>query len=87
MQAILFVVFFLDESPLIPHDQAMPDAQMPTAEQIARLAKERGLSIAALCRRADIDSATFYRWKKGKLPSGRIIQKMIDVIAATPTAA
>lgn len=65
----------------------MNEIQLPTPDQIKAAARAKGLSIAAVCRRADIDKTSFYRWQKGKVPSGRIIQRMIDAIAQSPNTA
>lgn len=35
---------------------------------------ERGVSIAALCRRAEIAQTTWLRWKRGKKPQPRTIR-------------
>jgi predicted transcriptional regulator len=56
---------------------------IPTPEQIAAAAKDKGLSIAAMCRRADIDATAFYRWQKGThVPNVATVQKMLDAIEA-----
>jgi hypothetical protein len=63
----------------------MDTIPMPTPADIEAAAAVRGLSIAAVCRRADIDQTAFQRWKAGKsMPSLRIIQKMVDAIEAVP---
>lgn len=54
---------------------------MPTPDQIEAAAFAKGLSIAAMCRRADLDPSAFHRWRSGKnLPSIGTVQKMIDAI-------
>jgi predicted transcriptional regulator len=76
--------FALDGEKFIRHTRAMADLHVPTVSEIRAAAKERGLSIAALCRRADINQSAFYRWEKGKPMSYLVIQKLIDTIAAAP---
>jgi predicted transcriptional regulator len=63
----------------------MSTIPMPSPSDIEVAAEARHLSIAAICRQADIDQTAFRRWKAGKgMPSLRTIQKMIDVIEAVP---
>ena len=63
----------------------MQEIKLPTPNEIEEAAEARGLSVAAMCRRADIDQATFSRWKKGyRIPSIRIIRKMMDAIEREP---
>lgn len=63
----------------------MTAIHIPTPDEIKADAKAHGMSIAALCRHADVDAATYYRWRKGKVPAVRIIQKLVDTINAYPT--
>ena len=59
--------------------------KIPTADDIRDAAKAKGLSIAAMCRRADSDSTAFYHYASGKgAPNIATLQKWLDVIAATP---
>ena len=68
--------------------QPMTEIHMPTWGEIETACKAKGLSVAAMCRRADIDQAAFSRWKSGNgTPSGRTIQKMIDAIEREPVSA
>lgn len=62
----------------------MKEIRLPTPNEIEAAAIAKGLSVAALCRRADIDQSAFTRWKAGKTPSGRVIQRMIDAIEREP---
>lgn len=63
------------------HHPLMTAIQMPTPETILKAAEAKGLTLASLCRRADLDTATFYRWKSGKgTPTLGTIQKMLDAI-------
>jgi predicted transcriptional regulator len=72
----------------LTHENSAPMVlvmEMPTPDQIAEAALEKGLSIGALCRRADVDAAIFYRWKAGRSsPTMRTIQKMLDAINDAP---
>lgn len=62
-----------------------PTMQLPTPAEIEAAADAKGLTIAALCRRADIDAATFRRWKAGDgTPTMATVQKMLDAITAEP---
>ena len=64
---------------------SMSTILMPSPADIEAAAKARHISIAAVCRQANIDQTAFRRWKAGKgMPSLRIIQKMVDVIEGTP---
>lgn len=59
----------------------MTKLTMPTADAIVAAAKARGMSISALCRAANIDQNAIYKWRSaGVIPSGRIIQKMLNVL-------
>jgi predicted transcriptional regulator len=59
----------------------MADIHLPTWGEIEAACDAAGLTVAAMCRRADIDQAAFSRWKGGKgTPSLRTIQKMVDAI-------
>lgn len=59
--------------------------QIPTPAKIERAAAAKGLSIAAMCRRADIDATAFHRWKAGDgSPNIATVQKMLDAIARAP---
>jgi DNA-binding transcriptional regulator YiaG len=59
--------------------------KIPEPKEIEAAAKAKGLSIAALCRRADIDPSTFNRWAAGRgVPSVRSVQRMIDAIEREP---
>lgn len=63
------------------HYRAMTAIQMPTPEAILEAAQAKGLTLASLCRRADMDTATFYRWKAGRgTPTLGTIQRMLDAI-------
>ena len=56
-------------------------------QDVARIAKERGLSIAEVCRRAKIAPSTYHRWAGGK--SGltvTVYRKIRDVLAAAKAA-
>ena len=60
--------------------------QLPTPDEIAAAAKAKGLTIAAMCRRADVDATAFHRWRAGHgAPNLATVQKMIDAIEHEPT--
>jgi transcriptional regulator with XRE-family HTH domain len=49
---------------------------------LERRAKAKRLSIAEVCRRANVAPSTFARWKSGdSLPTIRVLRKIEDVIA------
>lgn len=57
--------------------------KMPTPEEIEKAAKAKGLSIARMCRLADIDATAFHRWKADQnSPNVATVQKMLDAIKA-----
>ena len=58
---------------------------IPTPDEIEAAANAKGLSIAALCRRADVDASAFHRWRAGKnVPNLATVKSMLDAIAAAP---
>ena len=68
-----------------PYRAAMNAIPMPTPADIEAAAEAKSLSIAAVCRRADIDPTAFQHWKAGKrMPNLGTVQKMIDAIEAAP---
>ena len=59
---------------------------IPSPDDIKAAAKAKGLSIAAVCRRANLDATAFYRWQKQiNTPNLATVQKMIDAIDSAPT--
>ena len=75
----------LTDFPRICDGVPMEAINMPTPEWIKEAARTKGLTIAALCRRADMDTATYYRWANGDgSPTLGTIQKMLDAIAREP---
>lgn len=59
--------------------------EIPTPEQIEAAARAKGLSIAAMCRRADLDPSAFQRWKAGRnAPTVATVQRMLDAIEREP---
>jgi transcriptional regulator with XRE-family HTH domain len=58
--------------------------QIPTPDEIAAAAEAKGLSIAAMCRRADLEPSAFHRWKSGRNVTVETIQRMLDAIAREP---
>jgi len=58
---------------------------IPLPSEIKAAALGRGLSIGAMCRRADVDPALFYRWQNGSAsPTLATVQKMLDAIEGAP---
>lgn len=63
----------------------MDEIPIPTPKQVEDAAERRSLTIAQMCRRADIDPQTFHRWKAGKgMPTLASIQRMKDAIEREP---
>lgn len=59
---------------------------LPTAAEIESAARQSGLSINELCRRAGVAPSTFHRWKGGEhSPAVRIVEEWCRVIAAAAT--
>jgi transcriptional regulator with XRE-family HTH domain len=51
--------------------------------EIERLADDAGLSVAELCKRANVAHTTFYRWRLGRTsPSLDIYQRLKEVLRA-----
>jgi predicted transcriptional regulator len=66
----------------------MSTIKLPTPDWIRDQATARGLSIPALCRRADMHPESFYRWNAGLgTPTLATVQKMLDAIAREPAHA
>ena len=62
--------------------------QLPTPNDIEQAARAKGLSIAAMCRRADVDATAFHRWRAGDgAPNMATVQKMLDAIQREPVKA
>lgn len=58
---------------------------IPTPDEIEAKASAKGLTIAAMCRRADVDATAFHRWRAGKNePNVATLRKMIDAIEREP---
>lgn len=58
--------------------------ELLTAEQMEARARDAGLSLHEVCKRADIAVSTFWRWKRGLTkPSIGVYQRLI---AATEPA-
>lgn len=52
-----------------------------TPSEIITLAHEKNLTVAELCRRAEVDYGTFMRWKKYGLPETvEAYLRIVDVI-------
>lgn len=58
--------------------------ELLSSDEIVRRAKERGLSIAQVCRLANINQATFQRWKNGAKPQIDTYNRVIAVIEMKP---
>ena len=59
---------------------------LPTPRDIERLAFEAEISVAELCRRADVSVSIFTRWKQatGYSPRLSTIQKLLDAAKHPP---
>lgn len=58
--------------------------ELPTAEQVRLEAMRKGLSIPQLCDMADLHPSLFHKWAKGKSPTLRTVQKLIDALSGVP---
>lgn len=58
---------------------------LPVSE-IESMAKARGLSIAQVCRLANVNQSTFQRWKDGAVPQVPTYNKVIAVIESASPA-
>lgn len=65
----------------------LPDMDnLLTPSEVKALAKERGITMAEVCRRAGINATTFNRWERGETEPGlgvyrRIVAALRDVAA------
>jgi predicted transcriptional regulator len=59
----------------------MKPLTIPSPDELKAAAKEAGLTITSLCRRADVDYQVFYRWSRGKgsINTGTL-QKLLDAL-------
>jgi predicted transcriptional regulator len=63
-----------------PRRPQISPISLPSAEQIEEVARERGLSIPALCAAAGIAPSTFYRWKDGAQMTTTTMQRLVEII-------
>jgi transcriptional regulator with XRE-family HTH domain len=62
--------------------------QLLTAQEIETAAREAGLSMAEVCRRAGIAQSTFTRWKRGTTePTIGVYGRLVKAIATPPAQA
>jgi transcriptional regulator with XRE-family HTH domain len=62
--------------------------ELLTPSDIERLAKEAGIPIGDVCRRAGIAQSTWSRWKRGKTnPRMDVYMRLRDVVAPRVEAA
>lgn len=60
-------------------DTNMPMETLPTPESIEARAKAAGITMAAVCRAADMPYTTFWRWKNASVsPSLGVVQRLLD---------
>lgn len=57
---------------------------METPREVREMAARKGLTVAALCRKAGLPSSAWHRWNKGAATTVVTVQKMLDAISATP---
>ena len=63
----------------------MLNVDLPSAAEIEAAAEKRGLSIARMCRLADVDASTFHRWKaQGSIPTVPTIVRFVTALLAQP---
>ena len=53
---------------------------MPTASEFRAEADQKHIPIAAICRVADVDAASFYRWAQGKDVTVGTVAKLIKAL-------
>lgn len=64
---------------------AMDDLLTP--QDIERMAKDRGITIAEVCRRAGIAHTTFGRWRRGETEPTLDVYRRIRAVVVPPPAA
>lgn len=58
--------------------------ELLTAADVERMARDAGISVGELCRRAQIAPTTLSRWRAGKTqPQMRVYQRIVDALRAT----
>lgn len=62
---------------------AEPTASLLTAADVERLAEQRGLSMAEVCRRANVAPSIFSRWKSGACsPNLKSYSRIVEAASA-----
>lgn len=51
-----------------------------TVEEFEQVAREKGFSIAQICREANVNQATFQRWKGGSNPTLTTYNALIQAV-------
>jgi transcriptional regulator with XRE-family HTH domain len=60
---------------------SMDAVNLPTPQWVREAVKAKGTTLARLCRKADMDPATFYRWEAGKgTPTMGTIQRLLTAL-------
>ena len=54
--------------------------RIPSIVEIENKALLKGVSLRALCIKADVDPSNVYYWRQGRKPSGRIMDKLIKTL-------
>lgn len=54
--------------------------QLPTPEDIENACRERGISVAALCRKAGVNQSIFVKWKAGKTITLESARKLVGAL-------
>lgn len=71
-----------------PYQARPPRPILPGVDhtaKIERMARSKGLSIAQVCRLANVNQATFQRWKGGATPQIDTYNRVLAVIESAPT--
>ena len=63
----------------------MLNVDVPSVAEIETEAARRGLSTARMCRLADVDGTTLWRWKeRGSIPTVTTLQRIVAALLAQP---
>lgn len=63
----------------------MLDVQVPSVAEIEVAAERRRLSISRLCRLADVDGTTLWRWRqRGSIPTVPTLKRLVDTLLSYP---
>jgi predicted transcriptional regulator len=56
------------------------DLSIPTPDDIEKAAGRLGISVASLCRKADVAAELFYRWRKGGAITTATLSRLLGAI-------